>query len=87
MKHKIRAFILNSFLFSSDESLLADDDSLLDRGILDSTGVVELVAFLQEEFGVTIDDDELLPENLDSVSRIIGFLERKGVSATVAART
>ncbi len=87
MKHKVRAFILKSFLFCGDESLLADDDSLLDRGILDSTGVVELVAFLEEAFGVSIDDDELLPENLDSVSRIMAFLDRKGVPASATART
>jgi acyl carrier protein len=80
MQQKIRKFILNSFLFSDDELLLQDGDSLLERGILDSTGVLELVAFLEEEFGASIGDDELVPENLDSVSNILAFLERKVAS-------
>lgn len=80
MQQKIRKFILNSFLFSDDELLLADDDSLLERGILDSTGVLELVAFLEVEFGAIVADDELAPENLDSVSNIVAFLERKAAS-------
>jgi acyl carrier protein len=77
MQQTIRKFILDSFLFSNDESLLKDDDSLLERGILDSTGVLELVAFLERDFGVTVADDELVPENLDSVTRIVAFVNRK----------
>ena len=77
MQHKIRKFILNSFLFSDDELLLEDGDSLLERGILDSTGVLELVAFLEQEFGASVADDELVPENLDAGSNILAFLERK----------
>jgi acyl carrier protein len=80
MQQRIRTFILNSFLFSNDELLLDDGDSLLERGILDSTGVLELVAFLEEEFGAIVADDELVPENLDSVSNILAFLERKSAS-------
>lgn len=78
MHNTIRKFILNSFLFSDDDTLLNDQDSLLDRGILDSTGVLELVAFLDKEFGVKVSDDELVPENLDSVANIMAFVERKG---------
>jgi acyl carrier protein len=66
--------------------LLDDGDSLLERGILDSTGILELVAFLEEEFGATIADDELVPENLDSVSNILGYLERKVASETTPVR-
>jgi acyl carrier protein len=80
MQQRIRKFILSSFLFSDDELLLENGDSLLERGILDSTGVLELVAFLEEEFGATVADDELVPENLDSVSNILAFLERKCAS-------
>jgi acyl carrier protein len=86
MKRKIRKFILTSFLFSDNELLLDDGDSLLERGILDSTGILELVAFLEEEFGATIADDELVPENLDSVSNILGYLERKVASETTPVR-
>jgi acyl carrier protein len=84
MQQKIRKFILSSFLFSDDELLLENGDSLLERGILDSTGVLELVAFLEEEFGATVADDELVPENLDSVSNILAFLERKSNSGQSA---
>jgi acyl carrier protein len=77
MQTKIREFILTNFLFSSDESLLQSDDSLLERGILDSTGVLELVAFLESNLGIKVSDDEFLPENLDSVTRIAQFVASK----------
>jgi acyl carrier protein len=77
MHTQIRQFILTNFLFSSDEALLQSDESLLDRGILDSTGVLELVAFLETRFGIRVADDELVPENLDSVMRIASFIENK----------
>ena len=84
---QIRQFILSNFLFTSDESKLKNDDSLLEQGIMDSTGVLELVAFLESEFGVKVKDDELLPENLDSVDQISAFVARKqaSVPTTVAA--
>jgi acyl carrier protein len=77
MQQKIHHFILTNFLFSSDETLLASDDSLLEKGILDSTGVLELVAFLESNLGIKVSDDEFLPENLDSVSRIAQFVASK----------
>ena len=84
MQQQIRRFILTSFLFTEDESQLQNDDSLLERGIMDSTGVLELVAFLESEFGVKVSDEELVPENLDSVTQIVAFVGRKQtVSAAV----
>jgi acyl carrier protein len=81
MQQQIRRFILTSFLFTEDESQLGNDDSLLDRGIMDSTGVLELVAFLETEFAVKVADEELVPENLDSVSKIVAFVSsKKGAS-------
>jgi acyl carrier protein len=77
MQQHIRQFILSNFLFSNDESQLKNDDSLLERGIMDSTGVLELVAFLEGQFGIKVADDELIPENLDSVTRIGAFVTRK----------
>ena len=74
---KIRSFILDTFLFTDDPTALADDESFLDRGIIDSTGVLELVMFLEEEFGVSVDDADLTPESLDSVRSVGAFLERK----------
>ena len=77
MQQQIRQFILSSFLFTDDQSKLKDEDSLLEQGIMDSTGVLELVAFLESEFGIQIADNELVPENLDSVNRIKAFVGRK----------
>ena len=81
MQQQIRSFILSSFLFTDDESKLKNNDSLLEQGIMDSTGVLELVAFLESQFGIKVADDELLPENLDSVDQIAAFIGRKQPSA------
>lgn len=74
---QIRSFILDNFLFDADEGALANDDSFLDKGIIDSTGVLELVEWLEETFGVVVDDEELLPENLDSVNQLAAFIAKK----------
>lgn len=84
-ERQIRQFILSSFLFTDDESKLGSDDSLLEQGIMDSTGVLELVAFLESQFGIAVADNELVPENLDSVVRIMAFVSRK--RADVAGAT
>jgi acyl carrier protein len=76
MKEKIRTFIVDNFLFGQDDGL-NDDSSFLDEGIIDSTGILELVNYLEEEFSVTVDDEELIPENLDSISNVVGYLEKK----------
>ena len=73
---KIRAFIIENFLFGNDDGL-KDDASFLEEGIIDSTGVLELVNFLEEKFNITIDDEELTPENLDSIENVTEYLERK----------
>jgi acyl carrier protein len=77
---KIRGFISETF-FVDD---FADDDSFLRTGTIDSTGMLELISFVESEFNVQIDDDELVPENLDSVSNLVAFLARKGVSTSAA---
>ena len=76
MKDKIRTFIVENFLFGHDEDL-KDNSSFLDEGIIDSTGILELVNYLEEEFSITVDDDDLIPENLDSINNVVGYLERK----------
>ncbi|RFA25163.1 acyl carrier protein [Alkalilimnicola ehrlichii] len=78
---KIRQHILANYLFTDDPAALADDDSFLEQGIIDSTGIMEVIFFLEEEFGIRVDDDELIPENLDSVNRIARFVQRKRVAA------
>jgi acyl carrier protein len=73
---KIRTFITTNF-YVADPAALADDASFLDRGIIDSTGVLEVVTFLEDTFGITVGDNEMLPENLDSVGNLTAFVERK----------
>ena len=74
---KLRAYVLDTYLFTSDQDALGNDDSFLDKGIIDSTGILELVMFLEEQFGVKVDDSELLPENFDSINRLAQFVGRK----------
>ncbi|MFC1534171.1 acyl carrier protein [Thermodesulfobacteriota bacterium] len=76
MKEQIKAFIVENFLFGKDEGL-NDDSSFLEEGIIDSTGILELVSFMEEEFSISIDDEELIPENLDSINNVVAYLERK----------
>ena len=74
---KIRAFIFSNFLFDAEESALDNDTSFLEQGIIDSTGVLELVEWLEETFALKVDDEELIPGNLDSVNRLAQFIARK----------
>ena len=74
---KIREYILANYLFTDDPSALKDDDSFLEKGVLDSTGILEVIYFLEEEFTIKIADEEMVPENLDSVNNILSFIERK----------
>ena len=73
----IRGFILENFLFGQSDYLLGADDSLLEHGIIDSTGVLELVTFIERQFGFTVEDRELVPENLDSIRGLTDFVARK----------
>lgn len=75
-KEKVREFIVENFLFGSANGL-KDDTSFLDEGIIDSTGVLELVTFLEETYAIQVEDEELIPENLDSIDNIAKFLEQK----------
>lgn len=76
VRSSVRSYILENLLFSSDPNDLPDDASLLDRGIIDSTGVLELVLFLEENFGLQVKASEMLPQNFDSVNAITAFVER-----------
>ena len=81
---RVRTFIEENFLFREDVSDLADTDSLLESGVMDSTGILELVAFLETEFSIQMADAEIVPENLDSIESIAKYLERKRVPAAAA---
>lgn len=74
LQDTIRRFILENYLFTDDVSQLGLDDSLLGRGIVDSTGMLEIILFIEEQLGVKVADEEMVPENLDSVSRIATFV-------------
>lgn len=78
MKHEpeIRKFIADRFLFGEDHELKSDT-SLLETGIVDSTGVLELIGYLEEHYGIKVEDDELVPENLDTIASICAFLGTK----------
>jgi acyl carrier protein len=75
----LRAFIIENF-YVTEPDRLRDDDSLLRQGIVDSTGVLEVVAFLEKSFGIAVDDTEILPENLDSIAAMAAYVERKRLS-------
>ncbi|MGA6826501.1 acyl carrier protein [Nitrospira sp. NS4] len=75
---EVRQYVLDKFLFGRTEVELSGDTSFLDSGIIDSTGVLELVAFLEEKFQVKVEDEDLIPANLDSVNAVTRFVERKG---------
>lgn len=77
IQSEIRNFVAENFLFGEDPESLQNDDSFLETGIIDSTGVLELVAFIEDQYDVEVDDDELVPENLDSINRLIDFIDSK----------
>ena len=73
----VRRFISENFLFRDDSEAITHDASLLDAGVIDSTGVLELVCFLETTFGIEVSDEEMLPENLDSIRAISNYVGRK----------
>jgi acyl carrier protein len=75
-KDKIRAYVVENFLFGDDNNL-NDDTSFLEEGIIDSTGILELVSFIEETFPIKVEDEELVPENLNSINNVVAYLERK----------
>lgn len=78
---KIRNFIIENFLFDQNHGELPNDASFLDEGIIDSTGMLELVSFIEETYGIHVEDEELVPENLDSVNNVVSFIEKKLASS------
>lgn len=77
---EIKTFILQNYLFTDDQSVLSEDDSLIQKGIVDSTGMLELVNHLEDTYGFKVADEEMVPDNLDSVANIVRFIERKRAS-------
>jgi acyl carrier protein len=77
IKEKLRNFIIENFMFGSKDASLGDDDSFLDEGIIDSTGVLEVVGFIEDEFGVEVSDGELVPDNFDSLNKLLSYVNGK----------
>ena len=77
LREKLRMYVLENFLFTDDQSELNDDDSFMDREIIDSTGILEVIEFLEDETEIKVEDEDLTPANLDSVNKIINFVKRK----------
>ena len=73
----LRDFILENYLFTDDQDALANDDSFLDKGIVDSTGIMEVIEFITSEFGIEVEDEEMVPENLDSIDNLVAYIARK----------
>ncbi|MEN9481707.1 MAG: hypothetical protein RLZZ298_3102 [Pseudomonadota bacterium] len=73
----IRNYILENFLFVDDPSAIADDDSFLEKGIIDSVGALEITVFLEQCFGFSVKEEEMLPSNLDSVNNLVAFIAKK----------
>ncbi|HQG31145.1 MAG TPA: acyl carrier protein [Deltaproteobacteria bacterium] len=80
MEKVIIDFIKENFIMGRSDVVLDPEQSLIESGIMDSTGVLELVEFLEATYGIHIEDEELVPENLETVLNIVGFLKRKGIS-------
>lgn len=77
LEETLRRFVVENFLYGDQRVPLDRDDSFSDKGIIDSTGVLELVTFVESKFGIVVADEEVIPENFDSISRLIRYIERK----------
>lgn len=82
-QQELRSFVVSNFLFGKD-GMLNDDDSFMEKGIIDSTGILELLSFLEQKYGIRVDDHEIVPENLDSINLLVKFVQTKmpGVTAS-----
>lgn len=77
VREELRKLILENYLFSDNPNDLKDDVSFMDLGVIDSTGIMEVVIFMEENFGIKVLDTDLLPENLDSINALVAFVDRK----------
>ncbi|MCA9935734.1 MAG: acyl carrier protein [Ardenticatenaceae bacterium] len=77
IKEQIRQYLAENFLFSDNGFNLSDDDSFLEEEVVDSTGVMELVLFVEDNFGVSVADEEIVPDNFDSVNQLAAYIQRK----------
>ena len=81
LKTELRRYITENFLFGQDDTALTDDASFLEKGLIDSTGVLEIVAHLEQEYRVSVEDEELIPQNFDSLNSLAAYVSRKTARA------
>lgn len=77
IKTAVRGFIIENFLFGDEESMVSERESFMESGVIDSTGILELITYLEESFEITLEDNELVPENLDSLNNVAKFVISK----------
>ena len=77
IKTKLRSFVVETFMVGDESEQLQDSDSFMQNGVIDSTGVLELASFVEQAFNFTIEDDEMTPNNLDSIDNLTAFISRK----------
>jgi acyl carrier protein len=77
IRQELRTFIIGNFMFGQGGDTLTNAQSFLETGVIDSTGVLELIAFLEQQYGITVEDHEVLPVNLDSIDQLASFVQRK----------
>ena len=73
----LRNYVLENYLFTDDQSQLNNEDSFMDKGIVDSTGILEIITFIEDEYDMSVEDSEMIPENLDSINNLVKYLEKK----------
>lgn len=76
LQHELRGYIVENYLFGQDDGF-RDSDSFWELGLMDSTGVLELISYLEEKYAISLESNEIVPENLDSVEKLAGFVSRK----------
>ena len=77
VKTELRKFIVENFMFGQENQEFSDEASMLENGLIDSTGVLELVAFVEEKYGISVADEELVPTNFDSVDNLAEYVRKK----------
>ena len=77
IEEQVRNFIIENFIFDDNPTPLDNTQSFLESGIIDSTGMLELVSFIEENYAIKMDDEELIPDNLDSVNNVVNYINRK----------
>jgi len=77
MEEVLRNFIVENFLPSAGLDAFENDDSFMEKGIIDSTGILELLEFIEETFNIRVEDEEVIPDNLDSLNKLKSFINRK----------